>query len=208
MFLVTLRDLALPVQVSELFVDFFPQVVQAFQVFARVSYAVLCLASPLPELGDTCRLLEEHAQFFRFRLDQARDHALLDDRVCPWTETGPEKQRGDVFAAATRVVQIVIRDPVSGDFATYRHFGVASVLATDAVIGVIENKFDGGRTNRFARTGAVEDHVGHRIATQMLCGHFAHDPTDGIDHVRLTTSVRAHDTRQVALKVDGGGVNE
>ena len=46
-------------------------------------------------------------------------------------------------------------------------------------------------SQRLAGTGTVEDNVGHRFATQVLRGNFAHYPANGIDNIGLATAVGA-----------------
>ena len=61
--------------------------------FSRVSSSRdLGFAAALLVLGDARGLLEEHAQLLGLRLDDARDHALLDDRVAARAEAGAEEQ--------------------------------------------------------------------------------------------------------------------
>jgi hypothetical protein len=45
------------------------------------------------------RLLQVDAQLLRASLDQARDHALFDDRVAAWPQAGAEEDVGDVALA-------------------------------------------------------------------------------------------------------------
>ena len=61
--------------------------------------AVLRLAAALLVPGDAGGLLEEGAQVVGPRLDDARDHALLDDRVAARAQAGAEEQLRDVLAA-------------------------------------------------------------------------------------------------------------
>ena len=71
--------------------------------FSRVSAsAVLGLAAALLVLGDARGLLEEHAQLLGLGLDDARDHALLDDRVGARPEARAEEDVGDVAPAHVR----------------------------------------------------------------------------------------------------------
>jgi hypothetical protein len=49
-----------------------------------------------------------------------------------------------------------------------------------------------------AVAGAVEDHVGHGLAAQVLGRALAHDPAHGVDDVGLATAVGADDGAQVA----------
>ena len=97
----------------ELLFDLFAQILQPLEVLARVVDAVLGLAPPLLVLRDAGRLLEKRAQLLGLRLDEAGDHALLDDRVAVRADAGAEQDVRDVFAAATRVVQVILRSAVA-----------------------------------------------------------------------------------------------
>ena len=79
--LVARGHLGLLRQVLELRVELGADVAHAREVLARVLEAQLRLAAALAVLGHARGLLEEDAQLLRLRGDDARDHALLDDRV-------------------------------------------------------------------------------------------------------------------------------
>ena len=79
--LVALRVFRLLLQVRELLLDLVAQILEALEILARVRNAVLGLAATLLVLRDAGRLFEERAQLLGLRLDEPRDHALLDDRV-------------------------------------------------------------------------------------------------------------------------------
>ena len=111
--LVATRGRRLALQVPELLLDFVAQVAQAGQVLARVRDAALGLAAPLLVARDAGGLLEEGPHLVGLRLDDARDHALLDDRVAARAEAGTEEQLRDVLAAATRAVQEIRRRAVA-----------------------------------------------------------------------------------------------
>ena len=206
--LVAARRRGLALQVAQLLLDFLAHVVQALEVFLGVRDAILGLAAALLVLGDAGRLFDEAAQLFGPRLDDARDHALLDDRVAARAEAGAEEQLRDVLAAAARAVQEVGRRAVARHDALQRDLGVAGVLAGELAVGVVEHQLDRGRADRLARAGAVEHDVGHRVAAQVLGGDLAHDPADGIDDVGLAAAVRTDDADQIAGEIDGGRIDE
>src|SRR5258706_15993088 len=89
--LVARRDLRLRLELLELRPELEANVADARQVLARVRQAVLGLAPALLVLGDARGLLEEDAQLLGLGLDDARDHALLDDRVGARTEPGAKE---------------------------------------------------------------------------------------------------------------------
>jgi hypothetical protein len=81
----------------------------AGQVLARVLEAQLGLAAALAVLGDARGFLEEHAQLLGLRGDDARDHALLDDRVGARAEARAEEDVLHVAAAHVLAVEVVVR---------------------------------------------------------------------------------------------------
>src|SRR5690606_32832756 len=177
-------------------------------VFTRAADATLGLLASLLVLGNAGGFLDEDAQVLGLRFDQARYHALLDDRVGARPQARSEKQVGDVAAPALGAVEQVGRLRVAVHHALDGNFGEAGVLTGDLAFGVVENQLHGGLAHRLAVAGAVEDDVRHRLAAQVLGRALAHNPAHGIDDIRLATAVRADDGAQVAGEVDGGGIDE
>ena len=98
--LVAARRAGLPLQVADLAVDFVAHVLEPLQVLARIGHARLGLAAALLVTRDAGGLLDEGAQVLGLGLDDARDHALLDDGVAARAQAGAQEQLGDVAAAA------------------------------------------------------------------------------------------------------------
>ena len=109
--LVARRHLGLRFQLFQLSAELEADVGDARQVLARIGEAVLGLAAALLVARDARGLLEEHAQLLGLRLDDARDHALLDDRVGARPESGAEEHVGDVAPAHGRAVDVVVDSP-------------------------------------------------------------------------------------------------
>src|SRR4029453_165624 len=107
--LVTPRGGRLALQVPELLLDFLSNIAQTLEVLACVANARFGLATALLVPRDAGRLLEEPAHVFRSRLDDPRDHVLLDDRVAAGTESGAQEELRDVLAPAAHAVQEVGR---------------------------------------------------------------------------------------------------
>jgi hypothetical protein len=97
---ITLGDFGLRLQVSRAVFRAPADVVHALQVFARVLEPQLGLASPLAVLRDARCLFQEDAQLFGLRLDHARNHSLLDDRVGACAQARAEENVGDVAPRA------------------------------------------------------------------------------------------------------------
>lgn len=180
-------------ELRELTIELTAQVGQPLEVLDGVADAVFRLASTFTVLRDPRGFFEVATQFVRLRLDELTDHALLDDRVAARAEAGPQEHVLDVPTSAFLPVQVVGRLGFARDFAPDRDFGVLGELTADANIGVIEGQFDRGERCRRSGVRSVEDDVGEGFTTQLPCRALAHDPTHGIDDVRLATAVRTHD---------------
>ena len=177
--------------------------------FSRVSARRFSVSlAPLLVARDAGGLLEEHAQLLGLGLDDARDHALLDDRVGARPEAGAEEHVGDVAPAHVRAVDVVAGLAVALQHALDRDLGVLRPLPRGAAQRVVEDQLDRGARERLAVARAVEDHVLHRIAAQRRGARFAQHPAHGVDDVRFAAAVRADDADQLAGNVDRGGIDE
>ena len=147
---VALGRLGLAIEVLDLFLDLFEHVLQPRQVVLGVPDAIRRLAAAFLVLRDAGGLFDEHAHFFGLRLDYARNHALLDDRVAARAQARAQEDARNVLAAAPRAVQEVGRDALPAHFAPDRDLGVLGVLAFQRRLAVVEQELDGRRTDRFA----------------------------------------------------------
>jgi len=207
-FLIFLGGLGLAVQTLQLTPQLIAQVSQTGKVFVGTADTVFSLAAALLVLGNARRLFDKVAQIFRLGLDQLGDHALLDDRVAARPQPRTEEDIGNVTTTALGAIEVIGGLAVAGDFAADRYLGIGRILAQQRAVGVVEDQFDTGLAHRFARGGAVEDNVGHRLAAQVLGRAFAHDPAHGIDDIGLATAVGAYHRRHIAWKGNGCRVNE
>src|SRR5688572_19860478 len=207
-FLVARRHLGLRVELLELRAELQADVGDARQVLARVGEAVLRLAAALLVARNARGLLEEHAQLLGLRLDHARDHPLLDDRVRARTQAGAEEHVGNVAPAHMGAVDVVARLAVALHGALDGDFGVLRPLAGGAALRVVEDQLDRGARDRLAVHRAVEDHILHRVAAQGGGPAFAEHPAYCVDDVRLTAAVRADHAHQLAGDLDRGWVYE
>src|SRR5581483_6940230 len=145
------------------------------------------------------RLLDETAQLLGLGLDDARHHALLDDRVRARAETGAEKNIGDVLAPAACLVEKVVRLAVAPGFAADGDLGIVRILAADPPGGIVEHQLDERLANGLARVRTGENDARHGIAAQMLGRHLAHHPAHGVDNVRFAATVGAYDANQIGV---------
>src|SRR5207244_10281339 len=93
-------------------------------------------------------------------------------------------------------------------YATLFRSVVARVGTADLAVRVVEHELHRGAADGLARRGAVEHNVRHVVAAQVLGGQLAHDPANGVDHVRLAAAVGAYDTGKIAGEADLGGIDE
>ena len=195
-------------QTIKLAFQLFPQVGQARQVFMGTADAVFGFAAALLVLGDTGGLLDKVTQVFRLGFDQLADHALLDDRIAARAQTSTKEDVSNVAATAFGAVKEIGVLAVAGDPAADRYFVVAGVFTGQGAVGVVENQLDGGLGHRLAGIGAVEDDVGHRLATQVLRRALTHHPAHGVDDVRLAATVRPNHCRHITGEGHRGWVNK
>ena len=127
---------------ADLLVHFVAQIQDAGKVFARVGDPPFGLAAALLVEGNASGFFDEGAHVVGARLNDARDHALFDDRVAARTQAGTEEQLRDVFAPATATVDEIARTAVARDHALERDLGVAGIGTTDLAIGVVEHEFN------------------------------------------------------------------
>ena len=139
---VAFGGLRLAVEVLDLLLNLVEHIQQAIEILFRVLDAVRGLATALLVLGDTRGLLDEDTHLLGLGLDQARNHALLDNRVAARPEARAEKYARDVFTAALGAIQEVAGDAISGHFAANRDLGVFGVLAFERRLAVVEQQLD------------------------------------------------------------------
>src|ERR1700731_2402665 len=111
--LVAPRARRLALQVADLFFDLIAHVLQPLEILAGLGDARLGLLAPLLVARHTGGLLDKGAHVLGLGVDDARDHALLDDGVAARAQTGAEEQVGDVLAPATNAVDEVRRGVIA-----------------------------------------------------------------------------------------------
>jgi hypothetical protein len=203
-----LRRARLALQGRQTLAQLVPQVVQARHVVAGMPNAAGRLVAALLVLGDAGHLLDVGAQLLGPRLDQAGDHALLDDGVAARAKPGAQEDVGDVAAPATAAVEEIDRLPVACQLAPHGDLRIGCPGAAQRAAGIVEHQLDTGLADRLAGAGTVEDHVCQRIAAQLPGRAFAQHPAHGVDHIRLAAAVRAHHAGQRPAQVQRGRINE
>ncbi len=206
--LVLLRRSSLAFKMLQLTPQLFPQIFQSFQVFPGAAHAVLGFFTALLVFGDARRLFDIHPQLFRLGLNQTGDHALFDDGVAAGPQAGAQEDVGDVFTATLGAVEEIVGLTVPGDLTLDADFVKAGVFPHQGVVAVIEYQLHRRLGGGLAGIGTVEDNIRHGLAPQVLGGAFPHHPAYRIDHVGLTTTVRADNRAQIVGKRDGGRVHK
>jgi hypothetical protein len=171
------RDLRLSPQVLELLAELGADVVHSQQVLPRVLDPHFCFVAARAVLRDAGRFLEEDAQVLGLRLDDPRDHALLDDGVGAAAEAGAEEDVGDIPAPHVDVVDVIRGElGVAREHALHRDLRVARPLPPGAAEAVIEDQLDARAVDRLALARAAEKNVLHGVPAQVLRGGLAQHP--------------------------------
>src|SRR5690606_32120084 len=166
--LVLLGSLRLAMQLPPLTLQLRAPVGQTLEVVMGTADAILGFAPALLVFGDAVGLFDDQAELVGLGLEELGNHALFDDRIAARPQPGAEKDVGNVPAAAFGTVEEVLVLPFPGHLAADGDLVVACVFALEGTVAVVEHQLDGGLTYRLAGVGAVEDDVGHRLATQVL----------------------------------------
>ncbi len=193
-------------------IDLRDDVGHAQKVLARELHLALRHLAALLVLGDAGGLVDEHAPVLRTRAHDLTDAPLLDDRVRLGADAGAEEELGHVAQAHLGLVDEVLARPVAEEAAGHADLRVVAELEREGggVFGVRVVEGDGHLREpvRPARLRAVEDHVLHRLAAQVLRALLAEAPPNGVHDVRLAAAVRADDADDVVVEVDRGTVHE
>ena len=198
-------DLGLTAQRRELTPDLGEQVVQAVQVgLHALELADRALLAP-PVLEDPGGLLDETAALLRRGMQDPVELALPDDHVHLPAQTRVREQLLDVQQAAGLAVDRVFGAAGAEQGARDRDLGV---LDRQGAVGVVDRQGHVRPPQGRPARGAGEDHVLHLPAAQRLGALLAHDPGQGIDHVRLARPVRADDAGHPGLELEARGRGE
>ena len=65
-----------------------------------------------------------------------------------------------------------------------------------------ESDRDLRKTDGLARVAAVENNVGHLVAAERLGRLFPQHPTDGIEHIGFSATVRPNNSRDAFVKIE------
>jgi len=183
-------------------------VIQTGEVVARIRQAAFGFLAPLAILGDPCGFFEKATDILGARLDDARDHALLDDCVCPRPQPGAEKHIDHVLAPDMNVIDVVARITTAVEHPLDRDLRIARPLPRRPALAVIEDHLHACARHSLAGGRAVEDDVLHRLPAQRGRPRFAQHPAHRIDDVRLAAPVGTDNPYQVARHDHGRRIDE
>ena len=206
--LVLLRGTRLALEMVDLLVHFLAQVSQALEVFAGVADPCFGFLAPLLVFRDAGGLLEVDAKIFGPRLDDLRNHALLDDRVAARAQAGAQEQVGDVAATTARAIEVIVGLAVPADRALDGNFAIAGVFPADRPFRIVEHQLHGSLADRLARGRTGKDHIGQAVAAQAAGRAFAHHPAHRVDDVRFPAAIRPDHAGHVGRQVEHGGIDE
>ena len=144
---VALRRFGLPIEVLYLLLNLVQDVRQTFQVIFGVPDTIGCLAATFLIFRDAGSFLDERPHFLGLGFDNSRNHALLDDRVAARAQARAQKHTRYVFAPTASAVQVIIRNPVTGNLATNGYLGIFGVLPFDRRFRIVEKQLNRGCTH-------------------------------------------------------------
>ena len=202
------RHFSLFLQLFQVGVELAQDVFHPRQVLTGVREPVGGFPPAFLVFGNTGRLLQEQAQFFRLALDDAADGALPDDGVGPGAQPGTQKHVLDIAAANRLVVDVITavaiprQHPLDGDF------GELAPLAAGAVVAVVEDQLHAGPAGGLAVVGAIEDHVLHGLTAQLGGLGLAQHPAHGIHDVGFSATIGPDHTHQLTGQQEVGGFSE
>ena len=151
-------------------------------------------------LEDARGLLDEPAAVLGARVQHRVELALAHDDVHLAAESGVAQQLLHVEKAALLTVDRVLAAAVAEQRAADGDLGV---LDRQRAIRVVDGQDDLRATQRTLRRRAREDDVLHLAAAEGLGPLLAHDPSEGIHDIGLARPVRAHDTGDALLELEG-----
>ena len=188
--------------------QFVTEISETLEILTRAPHPVLGLAPALLVLGYASRLLNKNAEFLWFRFYESRHHTLLNDGVAAWPKAGAQKEVGDIPSATLCAIQVVLGLCLTGYYTADRDFVVSGEFPCNFPHRVIKNQLYGRLTDRLPAGRAIENHVGHGLATQGLGRTLAHDPPHRIDDIGFTAAIWPDNRAHIARELDGGGVNK
>ena len=166
----------------------------------------LTLVLALPIAADTSSLFKDPAAVDRIRREDSIDAPLLKDGVTPAADPCIKEHLAHILEAhlltIDQILSLTTLEHTAGD-------GDLSPMSFDRPAGVVEDDASFGEGHPSATGRALEDDIRHLLATHGCRALLTEDPTDRIDDVALTTSIRTDDAGHgVISKVEDRSVSE
>ncbi len=205
MFVITLRLGRLRLHRAQLLGEFVEQIARSRQILLDIFELSQGLDFASLEATDSGGFLEDQAAILVRGLEQRIDAALLDDAVGALAGAGAEEQVFDVAQPAGLIIDEVFALAVAVDPASD-----ADLIGFDVqeAFCVVADERDLGHAEAAARTGAVENDIGHFAAAKAFGRLLAEDPADRVDDVGLSRAVWADDGGNARRELDRRFVGE
>ena len=192
-FAITRGDFRLPVQPLDLRRQFDLNIVNTRQILFGVGEPTFGLLASFFVARYARRLFQKNAQLFRLRLDDARNHALLNHSIRTRAEARPKEHIQNIATTHGLVVQVIAGANIALHDALDRELGVLAPLPRRATARVVKHQFDAGTRHWLPVPTAVENHVIHRFAAQGRGFALAKHPAHCVDHVGFAAPIGADD---------------
>src|SRR5690606_38799149 len=98
----------LTLQPLQLATQFFANIGEALQVFLGTAHAAFRVLAALFVFGDTRRFFDKDPQLIGLGLNQAGNHALLDNGVTARAKPSAQKDVGNIPAAAFVAIEVIV----------------------------------------------------------------------------------------------------
>ena len=190
---------------ADLAFDLFDDVAETQKIGLRCFELAQGFAFLTLVFGNPGGFLEHRAPILGVRAEDLIDAALLHHRVGAPPDACIGEKAIDVFQPANSFVEQIFREPIAIDAACN-----ANIVPVDAelagAIGECQGNFR--IAHRLARVGAVEDYVGHFPSAQRLGRLFSEDPTDRVQNVRFSATVRTDNGSHALVEVEDRFIGE
>ncbi len=195
-------------QTGDLLIEPAQDVLDAVEVDAGVAQPALGFLPALAVARHAGGFFEEVAQLLGTRLDNAVDHALLDDAVGAGAHASAQKQVANITLAHREVVDEELRVTVALEHPTHRNLGKRLPLPGRPSLAVVEQQFHRRARHRFAPARAVENDVLQRLAAQPAGRRLAEHPAHCIDDVGLAAAIGPDHAHQLSGHRNRHGIDE
>ena len=188
----------LALQGADLALDLFDDVLHAHEVRLGVFQLAKGFFFLGLELRDAGGLLEDRAPVFRAVAQDLVDLSLLHDRVGTAAHAGIHEELMDVAQAACGFIDEILALTVPINAAGYADF---VPLGAELLFALCERHGNLGHAECRAAVRAAENDIRHLASAQGFCRLLAEHPSDGVEHIRLAATIRAHDGCDAPVEV-------